>query len=79
MYIPDDKAQYDEFFKNKETIEAVIGKSLEWERLENKKASRIYTYIDDFSFTKIEKYRDISNKMIDSLAKFRTAFKPYIL
>jgi hypothetical protein len=78
IYIPDDKEQFDIFVANKDNIESVVGRPLKWERLDNKKASRIYTYIDDFSFSKSNNFRAISNKMIDLLVKFRSAFKPYI-
>jgi len=79
MYIPDDKELYDVFFLNKGSIEQSIGLPLEWERLDSKKASRIYSYINDFSFSKPDKYRALSNSMLNLLVKFRTAFKPYTI
>lgn len=78
MWIPDDKEQYDIFLQNKESIESSVGFQLNWERLDTKKASRICTYIEKFSFTRPSEYEEISNKMIDVLIKFRTAFSPYI-
>ena len=79
MWIPNNKAQYDRFFENKENIESLIGFTLDWDRLDNKKASRICTYIDNFSFAKPSEFENISNKMIDILVIFRKSFEPYIL
>ena len=78
MYIPDNKELFDKFYENKDRIEQVTGIPLEWERLDNKKASRIYTYLEGFSLALSEEYENISNKMIDILAKYKKAFKPYL-
>lgn len=78
MYIPDNKELFDKFYENKDKIEQVTGIPLEWERLDNKKASRIYTYLEGFSLALSEEYENISNKMIDILAKYKKAFKPYL-
>lgn len=79
MWIPNSKAQYDYFFENKDSIESSLGMSLDWDRIDNKKASRICTYIDGFSFSKPSEFENISHKMIDRLVKFRTVFQDYIL
>ena len=78
MYIPDNKELFDRFYSNKDRIEQITGIQLEWERLDNKKASRIYTYLDGFSLGLPEDYENISNKMIDILVKFKKAFKQYL-
>lgn len=79
MWIPNNKVQYDRFFENRNSIEGYLGFSLDWDRLDNKKASRICTYIDNFSFSKPNEFEIISNKMIDILVMFRTAFQNHIL
>jgi hypothetical protein len=44
LYIPDDKALFDKLFVQKESIERELGFPLEWQRLDNKKASRVIVY-----------------------------------
>ena len=78
MYIPDNKDLFDKFYDNKDRIEQVAGIPLVWERLDNKKASRIYTYLEGFSLALPEEYENISNKMIDILSRYKKAFKPYL-
>ncbi|MDZ4197349.1 MAG: DUF4268 domain-containing protein [Candidatus Izemoplasmatales bacterium] len=78
MYIPDDKELFSVFYLNKEAIERSIGVELVWEIQDSKKSCRIFSYINDFSFSKPEKYIELSNSMIDLLSKYRMAFKPYI-
>lgn len=79
MWIPNNKIQYDNFYANKDVIENKLGFPLEWHKLEHKKASRICTYIDNFSFSKSSEYENISNKIIDILVKFRSTFEPFII
>ena len=79
MWIPNNKAQYDRFFENKVSIEGSLGFSLDWDRLDNKKASRICTYIENFSFSKPNEYESVANEIIDILVKFRSSFEPFIL
>ena len=43
MYIDNNKSIYDLFYQNKETIEKETGLEYKWQRLENRKASRIIT------------------------------------
>ncbi len=76
--IPDDKELFDRLFENKEEIEKKVGTKLDWDRLEGKKASRIATYISNFSFSHPETYPELSNKMIDILVSFRTTFQEYL-
>lgn len=78
MHIPDDKDMYDVFADNKEEIEKKIGLELEWERQDNIKQSKIFTYVSGFHMSKPESFELVSNKTIDMLVEFRDAFKPYI-
>lgn len=41
LYIPDDKELFDALFEQREAIEKEIGTALDWQRLENAKASRV--------------------------------------
>jgi hypothetical protein len=78
MWIPNNKELFEQFMRNKDKIESVIGERLNWDKLENKKASRISTTILGFSFKEKENYANLSNKIIDKLVLFRSAFKQFI-
>jgi hypothetical protein len=78
MWIPNNKELFDEFIKNKDKIEDIIGEKLNWDKLEGKKASRISTIIYGFTFKEKEKHNELSNKIIDKLVLFRKAFKQFI-
>lgn len=79
MWINDSKEQYDHFFANKDEIENVIGHKLLWQRLDNKKASRISFNIDGLDFNENSNYPKLMNEAIDMLILFRSAFKPYCI
>jgi hypothetical protein len=78
MWIPDSKELYDNFYSNKKEIENSLGFNVDWDRMDEKKGSRICTYIEGLSFSKPDNYTELSNQIINILIKFRLAFKPYI-
>lgn len=45
FYIGDNKDLFDNVFEQKEEIESKLGFSLQWERLDDKKTSRMKSYI----------------------------------
>lgn len=77
MWISDDKELFDVFQENKAQIEETMGIKLEWNRLENKKASYICTYIPGLNFNNHDNYPELMNKAIDLAIAFREAFTPY--
>lgn len=78
IWIPDDKALYDELFKHKQEIESKITYQLNWQRIDNKKASCICTYIDGLDFDNQSNYDELMNKTINKVIEFRKVFKDYI-
>lgn len=78
LSIPNDKALYDELYKNKEEIEKICSYKLNWYRLDNKKASYVSTYIDGLNFDNQSNYQELMNKIIDIVIAFRDIFKNYI-
>jgi hypothetical protein len=78
LHIPNNKRIYDYFFKHKEEIEKVFGEDLIWDRLENKKASRIETYIKGFNLSDSNTHHQYATKSIQIIEKMREAFAPYI-
>lgn len=78
MYIPDSKEQYDRFFTKKAEIEAEIGYSLEWRRMNNSKASMISTSINGLDFDDHSNYKQLIDESIYTILKFKKVFKKYI-
>ncbi len=78
LYIPDNKPLYDKLFEDKEEIEKKLQMSLDWNRLDTKKASRIKYYIDGLDFNDHSNYPELMNQAIDTAVKMRTVFQDYI-
>lgn len=78
LCINDNKDMFDEMYSHKEDIEATVGESLSWDRLDNKKASIIALYIKGLNFKKQENYPELMNSVIDKVVNLRNALVPYI-
>ena len=78
LWIDDSKEMYDQLYEEKDAIEAAVGTKLVWDRLDNKKASVICTYIQGLNFNKQDNYAELMNKAIDLVVALRGAFQPYI-
>ncbi|GLB59183.1 hypothetical protein NCCP133_13160 [Cytobacillus sp. NCCP-133] len=70
---------FDELYKNKEAIENAFQKKLEWERLDEKRASRIkYTINMGGLKANEESWSQIQEEMIDCMNKFYKAISSYV-
>ena len=78
IYIKDDKELFDRLFDKKDEIEKQFGSELDWERLDNKKASRIIYTIPGLDFDDHSNYDELMNKTIDIAIKLRDTFKEYL-
>ena len=78
FWIPNDKSLFDSLLENKNEIEQSVGQTLDWDRLEGKKASVISASIPGLNFNKQDNYPELMNKAIDMVLSFRDAFKPFI-
>ena len=78
LYISDNKALFDKLQEQQETIEEQLGFELVWDRLDNKKASRIKYQIEGLDFEKQNNYGKLINETIDTAIKMRDVFKQYI-
>ncbi len=78
MYIPDNKDLYDKFYTNKDSIEQMIGFCLNWDRADNSKFSWAYSIIDGLDFDKQDNYKELMEKTIDYVVRFKNAFSIYI-
>lgn len=78
LWIPDNKDLYDSLFENKDAIDAEFGSTLVWDRLDDKKASYICTYIKGLDFKKQDNYPELMQSIIDNVVQLRSIMKKYI-
>ena len=68
------KNKFNEIYQKKNAIEAEIGEQLNWERLENRQASRIALYRDGTIADHESKLEEIRNWMVEKLEAFKSTF-----
>ena len=73
LYINDDKQIFDNLYQKKEKIENELGLSLDWQRLDGKKASRIMYRIPGLDFDNHSNYDELMNEIIDKAVALTTA------
>ena len=73
IYIDNNKALYDLFLENREQIEAATGLKFSWQKLENKKASRIKT-IEKVDFLDTERWEEYYKWLCDTAVVMKKAF-----
>ncbi|WP_459770522.1 DUF4268 domain-containing protein [Alkalibacterium sp. s-m-28] len=78
LYIRDNKELFDELYNEKEEIERQLPFSLDWQRLNNRKASRIITKIDGLNFDSQSNYFELMNEVISRVIAMRKVFKEYL-
>ena len=78
LWITDNKDMFDNMKAHQAEIEGAIGFPLEWDRLDNKKASVICANIPGLDFRRQENYPELMNKAIDMVLAEKKAFVPYI-
>ncbi len=78
LYINDNKELFDRLLQNKNIIEQELGFQLDWQRLDNRSASRIKSYIKGLNFDDHSNYDDLMDKSINTAVRMRDVFKKYI-
>ncbi len=78
LYINNNKTLFDELSSNKQQIESELGLQLDWQRLDEKKASRIMYRIPGLHFDDHSNYDALMNEVIDKVVLFTKVFKKYI-
>ncbi|MDD4834210.1 MAG: DUF4268 domain-containing protein [Lutispora sp.] len=73
----ENKKLFDYLYKNKEYIDMAFGEPLIWERLDDKKASRISSSIDKNSYGR-ENWDSIIPDLIDRMARFEKTFGGFL-
>lgn len=74
----ENKRIFDELKKYESEIEVKFSKPLNWERLDDKKASRIAIYCDGFINTSDSELEELHKWHIESLLEFKNVFMPEI-
>jgi len=72
------KMRFDELYKHKNKIEEEFGGELDWERLDDRRASRISIKFDGLGLKDKEKWNEIQDQMIDSMIRLEKATRKYI-
>ena len=75
VYINDNKELFDKLYSEAEAIQDELNFTMEWQRLDNKKASRIIYYISGLDFNNHENYDELINEVIDKVIVIRDSFR----
>jgi hypothetical protein len=78
IYIDENKELFNKLYKLSDEIEKDLGFKMDWQRLDDKKASRIIYYIEGLDFNNHKNYNELIDEVIDKAVKIRTVFKKYI-
>jgi len=74
----ENKRIFDDLFASKQQIEDVFGDTLEWERLDGRRACRIRKLIDIGGYRNDEVWDELQNAMIHAMVQLEKALKPLI-
>lgn len=75
IYINDNKRLFDKLFDNSEEIQKELGFDMDWQRLDNKKASRIIYYIQGLDFNHHDNYERLIKEVIDKAIIIKKVFE----
>ena len=74
----ENKQIFDEFKSHQDEIEKEFGDKLRWERLDDKRASRISKRFQNVGLNDEDKWDKLQNSMIDGMIRLEKAFRGYI-
>lgn len=72
------KNLFEMLFAEKKQVEKSFGKSLDWQRLDDKRGCRICYVLEGAGLQDREKWPEIQNKMIEAMVDFQKALQPVI-
>lgn len=74
-YDKDNKSVFDQLYSKRKEIEQAFGEALRWERLDNRRASRISKRYDYSGLGDKNKWDKLENDMIDAMIRLEKSFK----
>jgi hypothetical protein len=72
------KGIFDQFLANKGQIEAAFGEPLDWQRLDDRRASRICHRLTVGGLADRDGWPEIQERMVDAMVRLEKALKPHI-
>lgn len=72
------KLLFDRLLAERQAIEAAYGETLEWERLDHRRASRIASYFPGSIFEPPDKLASLREQIVDRLLRLKKAVVPFI-
>ena len=77
-YDKDNKSVFDQLYSKRKKIEQAFGETLRWERLDNRRASRISKRYDYAGLGDKNNWDELQNEMVDGMIRLEKALKKYI-
>jgi len=74
----ENKATFDALIAHREQIEVAFGESLEWQRLDGRRACRICKLIELGGLVDEDRWPGIQDAMIDAMVRLEKALKPHV-
>ena len=71
------KAAFDDLHHRKQQIEEAVGENLEWDRIDNRRASRVSLYFpEEIRVTDEERWPEALSWLVEAMGRMRDAFNP---
>jgi len=74
----ENKRIFDELYKKRAEIEKAFGSPLLWQRLDDKKSSRVRYEIHEGGLTEESEWQKVQDAMIAAMEKLAKAVKPHL-
>jgi len=72
------KIRFDKLFGHKDEIEKEVGIKLNWQRLDDRRASRISVQFEEAGLKDKDKWGELQEKMIETMIRLEKAFRKFI-